>query len=104
MMTTSGRGIFMRTTRRRMMDLVLGLGLVAGLLGAYPAAAQGLLNGYWFAVFDEDQPERGPGPDLGDYAGLPVTPAAISVAQNWDPEELTIPEEQCRTHPSLYGF
>jgi hypothetical protein len=63
-----------------------------------------LLDGYWNPLFDEDQPERGPGPDQGDYAGLPVTPAAVSVAHTWDPERLTLPELQCRPHPSIYGF
>ncbi|MGH8255823.1 MAG: hypothetical protein ACRET0_06380, partial [Steroidobacteraceae bacterium] len=43
-------------------------------------------------------------PDQGDYAGLPVSAAAVSVAQTWDPEILTIPYLQCRPHPSLYGI
>ena len=64
----------------------------AATLTAPQAFAQNLLNGYWNPVFDEDQPERGPGPDQGDYAGLPVTPAAVSVAHTWDPERLTLPE------------
>ncbi len=63
-----------------------------------------MLDGYWNDVFDEDLPERGAGPDQGDYAGLPVTPAAVSVAHTWDPERLTLPELQCRPHPSIYGF
>jgi hypothetical protein len=70
----------------------------------HPASAQSLLDGYWNPVFDEDVDERIPGPDQGDYAGLPVTPAAVSVAHTWDPERLTLPELQCRPHPSIYGF
>jgi len=72
-----------------------------------PATAQDAhqnLDGFWNALFDEDEPERIPGPDQGDYAGLPITLAAASVAQTWDPEILTIPYLQCRPHPSLYGI
>lgn len=76
----------------------------ATLLTGPQAGAQSLLNGYWNPVFDEDLPERGAGPDQGDYAGLPVTAAAVSVAHTWDPERLTLPELQCRPHPSIYGF
>lgn len=63
-----------------------------------------LLDGFWNPLYDEDQPERIPGPDQGDYAGLPITAAAASVAQTWDPEVLTIPYLQCRPHPALYGI
>ena len=76
----------------------------AAALAAHPASAQSLLDGYWNPVFDEDVDERIPGPDQGDYAGLPVTEAAVSVAHTWDPERLTLPELQCRPHPSIYGF
>ena len=77
------------------------------VLVSMPASAQDAhqnLDGFWNALFDEDEPERIPGPDQGDYAGLPITPAAVSVAQTWDPEVLTIPYLQCRPHPSLYGI
>ena len=38
---------------------------------ATPVAAQSFLNGDWVGTFHEDQPERGPGPELGDYLGHP---------------------------------
>lgn len=79
------------------------LALTASLV-AQSAVAQSYLNGYWNSLFHEDLDERGPGSELGDYAGLPVTPAAVSVARSWDAEELTLPELQCRPHPSIYGF
>lgn len=83
-----------------------GLSLLALMIAlvAHSAAAQSYLNGYWNSLFHEDLDERGPGPSLGDYAGLPVTDAAVSVARSWDAEELTLPELQCRPHPSIYGF
>ncbi|HWG76343.1 MAG TPA: hypothetical protein VN660_06065 [Steroidobacteraceae bacterium] len=80
---------------------------VGAVLLSMPASAQDThqsLDGFWNALYDEDQPERIPGPDQGDYAGLPITAAAASVAQTWDPEVLTIPYLQCRPHPALYGI
>jgi len=77
---------------------------VGATLTVHSASAQSLLDGYWNPLFDEDVDERIPGPDQGDYAGLPITPAAASVARTWDPEELTLPEIQCRPHPSIYGL
>jgi hypothetical protein len=40
------------------------------------ASAQVNLVGYWNPIFDEDWLERIPGPDVDDYAGLPITAAA----------------------------
>src|SRR5688572_13623425 len=37
---------------------------------ATPALAQVDLTGMWAPIFHEDQVERIPGPDVGDYAGL----------------------------------
>lgn len=85
---------------------VLLAGAGAVMLGA-PVNAQDThqnLDGFWNPLYDEDEPERIPGPDQGDYAGLPITAAAASVAQTWDPEVLTIPYLQCRPHPALYGI
>ena len=61
------------------------------------------LSGTWAARVHEEQPERGPGPDLGDYLGLPLTDAARERADNWDASLLTLPEWQCRPHPADYG-
>jgi hypothetical protein len=91
-------------TRKCTTWLMLLWAVVAAMLVSHPAAAQSYLDGYWNPLFDEDVDERIPGPDQGDYAGLPVTAAAVSVAHTWDPERLTLPELQCRPHPSIYGF
>ena len=71
---------------------------------ASPAAAQSFLNGDWVGLFHEDQPERGPGPDLADYLGLPINAAARQYAQSWDASRLTLPEHQCRAHVSPYIY
>jgi hypothetical protein len=77
---------------------------LAGSCLGQRAHAQSLLNGFWNPLMTEDIDERIPGPDQGDYAGLPVTPAAVKAARTWDPEELTQLEIQCRPHPSIYGI
>jgi len=47
--------------------------VAAGLLALPPmASAQADLTGIWAPIFHEDQVERIPGPDVGDYAGLMV--------------------------------
>ena len=54
------------------------------------------------AFFHEDQPERIPGPSLGDYLGLPINDSARAFAEAWDASRLTVPEHQCRAHSSPY--
>jgi hypothetical protein len=68
------------------------------------AFAQIDMNGVWAPIFHEDQPERVPGPEVGDYAGLPINDAARVRADAWDASLLTLPEHQCKPHPSTYGF
>src|SRR5580765_1615966 len=68
-----------------------------------PAIAQIDLSGEWNPLFHEDQPERIPGPEIGDYLGLPITDAARLRAEAWDAEILTLPEHQCKPHPADYG-
>ena len=71
---------------------------------AVPAVAQSDMSGVWQPRYHEDQPERIPGPELRDYAGLPINDAARQYADSWDPSRLTLPEEQCRVHVSPYIF
>ena len=81
--------------------------LVLSALGAFglqPASAQSVLLGYWNPVFDEDQPERIPGPDQHEYGGLPINQAMRERGAAWDPSLLTEPEHQCIPHPSTYGI
>ena len=52
----------------------------------------------------EDQPERVPGPALGDYLGLPINDQARAFAEAWSPSRLTVPEHQCRAHSVAYIF
>ena len=41
--------------------------------------------GVWQPRYHEDQPERIPGPELRDYAGLPINENARQFADSWDP-------------------
>ena len=69
-----------------------------------PAAAQVDLTGTWSPRYQEDFSERVPGPELGDYTGLPLTDGARRYAESWDPARITMPEEQCRVHISPYIY
>jgi hypothetical protein len=85
--------------RRGAVRLVL---MLATLAVASSASAQYDLSGSYQAVFHEDQPERVPGPSLGDYLGLPINDSARAFAEAWDASRLTVPEHQCRAHSSPY--
>jgi hypothetical protein len=73
------------------------------LLLVMPALAQIDPTGEWAPQFHEDQPERIPGPEIGDYAGLPINNAARLRGDAWDASLLTVPEHQCKPHPSDYS-
>jgi hypothetical protein len=77
--------------------------LMASTFLAAPAFAQRDIAGEWNPLFHEDQPERIPGPEIGDYLGLPITDAARMRADSWDASLLTLPEHQCKPHPADYG-
>jgi glyoxylase-like metal-dependent hydrolase (beta-lactamase superfamily II) len=81
----------------------LALFAFACISAGAPAAAQVDFVGEWEARYHEDQPERLPGPSLGDYIGLPINDAARLRAETWDASIHTLPEWQCRPHPADYG-
>lgn len=85
------------------MNLVRAV-LIAAVLAAFPSPAQVLLSGDWLTLMHEDQPERGQGPELGDYLGIPINDAARLRAESWDASRLTLQEHQCRVHivPYIY--
>ncbi len=83
---------------------VLGLSLLLIALMAGPAVAQTDPSGEWANRFHEDEPERIPGPEIGDYLGLPINDAARLRGDSWDATLLELPENQCRPHPSDYAW
>ena len=81
-----------------------GLQLVVTLLAA-PALAQVDFSGSWAPLFHEDQPERLPGPELGDYSGIPVNDAARLRADSYDADRISVVTEyQCRPHGGDYSM
>jgi len=77
---------------------------LAAVLAGGVAYGQVDLSGNWGPVFHEDAPERGPGPELVNYLGLPITDGARLYAESWDASRLTLPEHQCRVHVSPYIY
>jgi glyoxylase-like metal-dependent hydrolase (beta-lactamase superfamily II) len=87
------------------------VGLAASLAAiANVCSAQIDIVGDWnqptgaILAFFEEAPDRGGGPDLGDYAGLPINDALRFKAAAWSPSWLTMPEHQCVPHPSTYQY
>jgi len=76
--------------------------LVAVALVSVPAWAQMDFSGEWVTRVHEDYPERIPGPEIGDYLGLPINAAARLKADSWDASIQTLPEWQCRPHSADY--
>src|SRR5258708_11925116 len=62
------------------------------LLTTAPVFAQVDFSGEWAPRFYEDQPERVPGPELGDYLGIPINEAGRMRGDTWDASVQTLPE------------
>ena len=50
----------------------------------------------------EDLPDRGQGPEIGDYMGLPLNTAGVRKAESYSGSWLSVPEHQCTPHPAAY--
>jgi hypothetical protein len=84
---------------------VLMLMIAAVLMMPAAAAAQVDFTGEWGPLYHEDRPERLPGPELGDYTGLPLSEAGRRAAETWDANRLSVVTQyQCRPHSSDYGM
>ena len=80
--------------------LVVAMGVVS-----LPAYGQIDFSGEWMPGYHEDGPERLPGPELGDYMGLPLNEAARLRADSYDGDRISVVQEyQCRPHSSDYGM
>jgi hypothetical protein len=86
----------------RTWPFLITLSIAVALMSA-PALTYVDLAGGWGQRFHEDLPERGAGPDIGDYLGLPVNDAARLRADSWDAGKWTMPERQCEPHPADYA-
>ena len=78
-----------------------GVRIAAGCVGltmalaASAASAQVDIEGNWAARQHEDAPERGGGPEIGEYQGLPINEAARKHGDAWSASIWTVPEHQC---------
>ena len=80
-----------------------GLAVLALAMG--PAHAQIDFSGAWAPLFHEDLPERIPGPELGDYMGIPINDAGRLRADSYDADRISIVSEyQCRPHGGDYSM
>jgi len=75
------------------------------LVVEHAAIAQVDLVGDWDhpGLFgQEDIIDRGQGPELGDYLGLPLNEAGLRKAESHSGSWLSVPEHQCTPHPATY--
>ena len=79
--------------------------LMTATLWSVPAFGQADFAGEWVPLFHEDLPERLPGPELGDYMGIPVNEAARLRADSYDADRISVVAEyQCRPHGGDYSM
>lgn len=75
------------------------------VLMSAPASAQIDLTGSWASRMYEDWPERGPGRDIVDYTGLPLTDEARAKGLKWEQAVYAMVERQCiLMSPFVTGF
>jgi hypothetical protein len=85
---------------RQMLRVLLPL-----VVAVSPCFAQMDFSGEWSPLFHEDLPERLPGPELGDYMGIPINDAARLRADSYDADRISINSEyQCRPHGGDYSM
>lgn len=92
----------MQLPRTRLIESML---CVLGMLLAWtpPAHAQADIAGQWSARQHEDAPERGGGPAIVEFEGLPINDANRRHGLSWNASIWTVPEHQCIPHPADYG-
>jgi hypothetical protein len=69
---------------------------------AAPAVAQVDISGSWANRMHEDWMERWPGPDVGDFTGLPINDDARAKALGYSASLLSLPERQCLYYGPSY--
>jgi hypothetical protein len=84
----------------------IGVFTASIMLASGPAVAQNIdFSGGWNMVAHEDGPERLPGPELGDYVGIPVNDAARLRGDTYDSNRISVVTEyQCRQHGGDYSM
>jgi len=87
------------SVRKLMVAACASLLLWSGTAFAQGSAAPVMdITGHWAVRQHEDQEERGPGGELGDYTGLPLNDAARLRADTFSGALYGLDEWQCRPH------
>ena len=66
---------------------------------AAPMFAQMDFAGEWAPVQDEDNTGN---PYIGEFIGIPISPASRARSEAWSSSYMTLPEWQCRPHGAMY--
>jgi glyoxylase-like metal-dependent hydrolase (beta-lactamase superfamily II) len=74
------------------------------VVAAAPAFAQINFVGEWNGRYHEDQPDRVPGEEPGDFSGLPINEAARFFGDSWDVARHSVLEHQCAPYTLPYMF
>jgi len=61
--------------------------------------AQVDLTGNWAVRLHQDWADRGPGPEIVEYLGMPINEDARAKALSYSASELASPEHQCTLYP-----
>jgi glyoxylase-like metal-dependent hydrolase (beta-lactamase superfamily II) len=78
--------------------------LVILLASAAPSFAQVSFVGDWSGRYHEDQPDRVPGEEPGDFSGIPLNDAARRFGDAWDVARHSVLEHQCAPYTLPYMF
>jgi len=84
-----GEELIMATLHRLKIVSLLAL----PVLLSFPVFGQADFAGEWVPLFHEDLPERLPGPELGDYMGIPINAAARLRGDSYDPDRISVAQE-----------
>jgi len=75
------------------------------VLPATGTLAQIDFSGNWAPIFHEDRIERLPGPEIGDYTGIPINDAARLRADSYLGDRISaVTQYQCRPHGGDYSM
>jgi len=74
------------------------------LVAAAPSFAQVSFVGDWSGRYHEDQPDRVPGEEPGDFSGIPLNDAARRFGDAWDVARHSVLEHQCAPYTLPYMF
>jgi hypothetical protein len=100
----AGRGLRRWQALLSLATPLLAVGMALAWHGSV-AAQEVDFSGEWQSIYHEDSPERIPGPDLGDYSGIPINAEARMRGDTYDPLlPSAVPELTCRQHGADYSM